>query len=148
MPFFDRLEYYKQEKDYKTTQLHNTYNFYKQPQDFVNNSSQDMENQENIPFHPRTGRSPEYRNVNNMPVGMYLYEKAFIKQRRNEILADQLDEEIRLRRQVKTTNNMSEKIVETIKYKRLEEIFELLDSDNDGIISNSKIDISNLPTSI
>jgi len=107
-----------------------------------------MQTQNPVPFHPRTGRSPSNRNANNMPIGMYLYEKAFIKQRRQEILADQLDEEVMLRHQIVKTNEMSDKIVETLKYKRLEEIFESLDSDNDGIISNSKIDISSLPTSI
>lgn len=47
-----------------------------------------------------------------------------------------------------TINETSNLIVETMKLKRLEEIFNYLDADRDGIISAGKIDISTLPTDI
>lgn len=154
MPFFDRLNYYEQEKDMKYQQLANTYGsgFGNYDNDWARRSgSGQMFNdtaQQYEPFRPRTGRSPVNRNTNNMPVGMYLYERAFIGQKRKELEKEKSNLEIRSKSLSKATNYMSDKIVEAIKYKRLEEIFYILDSDNDGIICNSKIDISGLPTDL
>lgn len=45
-------------------------------------------------------------------------------------------------------NEKSTKIFEKKKIRRLKQIFEMFDSDNDGIISPSKIDITNVPIEI
>ena len=46
------------------------------------------------------------------------------------------------------SSEKSNAIIEERKRKRLEELFRLFDSDGDGIISSSKIDISDVPTDI
>jgi hypothetical protein len=150
MSFYTRLNYYEQEGDYKRTKLLNTYanSFGGYGTNFKDPMDPEGDYAPPELFHPRTGRSPANRNLNNMPVGMYLYEKAFINQRKKDILKEEHESEIKQKRLVKNTTLMSEKIVDSIKFKRLEEIFDLLDSDNDGVISNSKIDISRLPTEI
>jgi Ca2+-binding EF-hand superfamily protein len=46
------------------------------------------------------------------------------------------------------SNEKSHQIIETIKRKKIIEIFKLLDSDGDGYISSTKIDIASVGTDI
>ena len=46
------------------------------------------------------------------------------------------------------SSDKSDLIVRSLRLKRLEEIFQLFDSDGDGLISPSRIDISEVPTDI
>ena len=100
------------------------------------------------PFRPKTGRNPQNRNANNMPVGMYLYEKGFMQHKKKDLQRRFFEDEAKQRTGTVKTNGMSDKIVEAMKMQRLEEVFNMMDSDNDGVICNSKIDISGLPTHI
>ncbi len=43
---------------------------------------------------------------------------------------------------------MSERLVENTKKAKMQEIFEIFDSDNDGAISAQKIDLQTLPTDL
>ena len=45
-------------------------------------------------------------------------------------------------------NKNSENIVENLKSRKIKELFQLLDSDHDGLISSKNIDISSIPTFI
>jgi hypothetical protein len=79
LPFFDRLNYYEQEKDANHARLQNTYsNGFGEKGNQTIQSGTLFEGHSEIqsePFHPKTGRSPAGRNMQNMPVGMYLYER-------------------------------------------------------------------------
>lgn len=162
MSFFDRLNYYEQEKGINYQKLQSSYhnNFFSNSNQFNINSENKSHisggmnnvshysNQIQEPFRPRTGRNPINRNTNNMPVGMYLYEKGFMQYKKKIQAKNEFEQDLKQKQSLKNTNTMSDKIVEAIKFKRLEEVFNVLDSDNDGVICNSKIDISQLPTNI
>ena len=98
---------------------------------------------------PDVGRDPLIeRNVENMPIGVHLYEQAFLTEQK--IMDRQMvtEEAIKAKREKSKTNNISNLIVEGKKHERLERIFQLLDDDDDGIISSSKICINNLPGNV
>jgi hypothetical protein len=100
-------------------------------------------------FMPDVGRDPLIeRNAENMPIGVHLYEQAFLTEQK--IMDRQMvtEEAIKAKREKPKTNNISNLIVEGKKHERLERIFQLLDDDDDGIISSSKISINNLPGNV
>ena len=78
-----------------------------------------------------------------MPIGDYLY----LNKIENELKKKELiSKEIRENEEGKArSNEKSQAIFENMKTKKIEEYFNLLDSDKDGEISAAKIEISNLP---
>lgn len=78
-----------------------------------------------------------------MPIGEYLYQNKIEKeQKKKELVSKEIkeNEESKAR-----SNEKSQAIFENIKTKKIEEFFNLLDSDKDGEISATKIEISKLP---
>ena len=83
-----------------------------------------------------------------MPIGEDLYEQGFIKEQKLMDKKITTEEEKNMKRNRVVTNNISNLIVEGKKSEKLERIFQLLDDDDDGIITSSKICINNLPANI
>lgn len=83
------------------------------------------------------------RNTHNLPIGDYLYlNKLEKEQKKHELITKEIRE---LEESKAKSNEKSTAIFETIKAKKIEEYFNLMDSDQDGEISASKIEISRLP---
>ena len=86
------------------------------------------------------------RNPEKIPIGEYLYKKKDEINRNKEKLIEKSKKEIELARA--HSIEKSESILENIKFKKLEEIFNCLDSNQDGYISAQEIEIGNLSTEI
>lgn len=156
MSFMERKNYFDQEKEMNHQRIATTYGstFTNSPSKNMRTSNLSLQkttqysvNNERLPFHPQTGKEPEHRNVNKMPVGMYLYEKGLVSWKRKKLVNEEIQKETKKAFNQVKTNSVSEKIVDELRYKKLKEIFEHLDNDNDGIISYNKIDISTLTNS-
>lgn len=86
------------------------------------------------------------RNPENLPVGDWLYNKSYqLAAKKDELKKHYFQEAMG---QKSGMNETSHLIIEAKKWRRLEEVFRALDSDNDGLISASKIEIGNLPADI
>lgn len=96
------------------------------------------------PFHPATGRSPKIRNINKVPIGTYLYQKGRISSEIKQNRKLEHDREISRSCSKKSTNSHSNKIMELKKFNRLEKVFTLMDSNQDGWIDLNNIDIKNI----
>lgn len=92
-------------------------------------------------FRPRTGR-PNQNRKRNKSVGHQLYHQAKMRQKGIEEKKSRQDEQQRNARNTRKTNNMTEKLIDHKKDKKFVELFRMLDSDGDGLISAQKIDIS------
>ena len=77
-------------------------------------------------------------------MGDYLYKKRTEIENHKKILLEKSCNELE-EKQKSIYNEKSFKIFESKKITRLKEIFNLFDSDNDGVISPLQIDISNVP---
>jgi len=86
-------------------------------------------------FHPRTGRAPLFnRNAADLPIGDYLYASGLEledEKARRRIEAEQ--EVYETVNQPKASSN-SDRLTEGMRRRRLREIFEMVDTDADGII--------------
>ena len=97
-------------------------------------------------FQPKVGRSPKNRPAEaKSKIGEHLYKHhKMITEKHNKL---KKDEELKLqekRRQIHQNNKMSDKLVDQTKRAKLNDIFDVFDSDQDGIISASKIDLHTL----
>lgn len=95
-------------------------------------------------FQPATGRSPKSRNKHNLDIGDYLYEESFkshLKKIKNEQFTRLSDV---MQSNGSKINSNSEMIMEEKKMERFKEIFSLLDSDCDGVISPQRVSIENI----
>lgn len=92
-------------------------------------------------FHPKVGRPPLARkDDDNLPVSEKLYnesKKRALEKEQKEFLRNNSQKRI-------VVQEKSEELLDHKKARNFHEIFLLLDSDNDGIISAEKIDISKL----
>eukprot|EP01017_Pseudomicrothorax_dubius_P019728 TRINITY_DN2168_c0_g1_i1.p1 TRINITY_DN2168_c0_g1~~TRINITY_DN2168_c0_g1_i1.p1 ORF type:complete len:546 (-),score=153.67 TRINITY_DN2168_c0_g1_i1:128-1705(-) len=91
-------------------------------------------------------RSPKGRNEGRLPIGDYLYKKSEEYSRRKRELVER-DTRSRFEARARS-NERSAAMVEDLRRRRLMDIFAMLDSDGDGQISASKVDITGLPTDI
>ena len=83
------------------------------------------------------------RNATNLPIGEYLYQNKVEKElKKKEIVSKEQRE---MEETKAKSNEKSNAIFENIKTKKIEEFFNLMDSDKDGEISANKIEISRLP---
>jgi hypothetical protein len=92
-------------------------------------------------FHPKVGRPPLVRkDDDNLPVSEKLYnesKKRALDKEQAEFMRNNSQKRI-------AVQEKSEELLDHKKARKFHEIFLLLDSDNDGIISAEKIDISRL----
>ena len=88
----------------------------------------------NNTYKPQIGRDPKIdRNSLGLPVGDYLYSQAKINREINK--HDKEPHSIAIRKE-------SKKLVENMKAKSYNMLFQLLDSNGDGIVSDSQVDFS------
>lgn len=107
-------------------------------------------------FKPKVGRPPLVKKENNnIPVTDKLYYDRFERDASNNSKRGKLKKSIlsieTQNSQMKShrvVNEKSEQILDQKKARKFHYIFTLLDSDNDGIISAEKIDISQLSPDI
>lgn len=98
-------------------------------------------------FQPQTGRGPKNgRYPQGVPIGEYLYNHRFEMENKQRDLLEK--EQRTLEANMARSNEKSHLIMENIKKKKLAEIFSFLDSDGDGYISSTKIDIASVGTDI
>lgn len=72
-------------------------------------------------FKPTTGREPKERNVKQLPIGEYLYEKGREKMERRSTQTQNNS------RRASIVSNKSEELFNNLKLNKLREVFELLD---------------------
>ncbi|CAD8197819.1 unnamed protein product [Paramecium octaurelia] len=91
-------------------------------------------------FRPKTGRPPESR-PDNLFDSLYNQAKT-LADKKAQLLSSSMDQAL-FQSQVKASHQ-SDKIIQQAIYNKLANIFDLLDSDQDGEIDSLRIDISNL----
>lgn len=96
-------------------------------------------------FEPAITKDPRFdRHLETSSVHEHLYAQKDHKKQLTEKLAQELDENIKAaQRSTKVTQN-SEKLLENFRRKAYENLFNLLDSDRDGVLTSEKVDISAL----
>ncbi|CAD8103598.1 unnamed protein product [Paramecium primaurelia] len=98
-------------------------------------------------YHPIIGRPPANdRNNSNLPIGDYLFQMRTVHEDHHNYLVEQ--ERQSIMNSMAKSSEKSSQIYEDKKRKVLEEIFSLLDSDGDGQISASSIEISGIQSEI
>lgn len=84
------------------------------------------------------------RNLGNVNIGEYLYSRKEVMEN-NKIEKQKLTEKSMLEmHSEKKVNKKSEVLFEKKKVRKFEEIFDTLDSDKDGVINASEIDIDTI----
>ncbi|CAD8122712.1 unnamed protein product [Paramecium sonneborni] len=95
-------------------------------------------------FRPKTGRPPEYRPENLFDT---LYNQAKeLSDKKAQLLSSSMDQAL-FQSQIKASHQ-SDKITQQSIYNKLSNIFDLLDSDQDGEIDSLRIDTTNLDPQI
>jgi len=109
-----------------------------EPKKFNNGQSIDKER-----FKPKIGRPPKNdRNKSALPIGEYLYEKnKEMKEHMNKMKEDEI-KKAKADCNFSFTGKESNQIIEGRKGEIFKEVFNLLDNDEDGIISYKSIDTS------
>ncbi|CAD8174122.1 unnamed protein product [Paramecium pentaurelia] len=98
-------------------------------------------------YRPIIGRPPNNdRNNSNLPIGDYLFQMRTVQEDHHNYLIEQ-QKQSHMNSLAKSSEK-SNQIYEDKKRKVLEEIFTLLDSDGDGQISASSIEISGIQSEI
>lgn len=98
-------------------------------------------------YKPIIKRGPiNKRKEDNISIGEYLYNSRVQKMKAQQ---DQvLKEHIRMEGSKFRASNKTNKIIDQKRIQKLEEIFQLLDSDEDGLISATNIDITKVPMEV
>ncbi|CAD8174015.1 unnamed protein product [Paramecium octaurelia] len=98
-------------------------------------------------YRPIIGRPPtNERNNSNLPIGEYLFQMRTVQEDHHNYLIEQQRQS--LMNSMAKSSEKSSQIYEDKKRKVLEDIFGLLDSDGDGQISASSIEISGIQAEI
>jgi len=96
-------------------------------------------------FRPKVGRSPMKKSHrSSKSIGNLLYDNNKVYKDRKQQLVKNHNDEIKQQLNTKHCKKSSEVLLEKMKNKRFSDLFEILDSNGDGLISAQKIDISNL----
>jgi hypothetical protein len=96
-------------------------------------------------FQPKINKSPLNQNHRNWKsIGNLLYDTTKIYKDKNNLRVKQIENEIHDKLNTRSTNKNSEALLEKMKTKRFAIIFNMLDSNFDGLVSAQKIDISKL----
>ena len=100
-------------------------------------------------FHPKVGRPPlAKRDTDNLPIAEKLYYDNAVRQEKKEVIKRINDFNQEKSANMKIVQEKSEELLDQKKARKFHEIFSVLDSDGDGIISAEKIDISQLSPNI
>lgn len=102
-------------------------------------------NEIKIEYKPKTGRAPKnIRNSAGLPIGDYLYSQSKVKQENYEKIRKLENEKYKKSSNSAIIKEESRKLVENMKNLSFQKIFELLDSDEDGIITAKDVDITSI----
>ncbi|KAL2642929.1 hypothetical protein R1flu_010516 [Riccia fluitans] len=86
-------------------------------------------------FTPVTGRKPQNkRNTNDLPIGEFLYQLRSSLDSKKQWLAEQEAQARRDQASCHYVGPRSQKLLEGIKQRRLQQIFDYLDHDKDGLV--------------
>eukprot|EP00347_Sterkiella_histriomuscorum_P019160 403342715 len=105
-------------------------------------------------FRPQTGRSPITRSIDNQAknkgnsIGEYLYQQHYKQLEKKQKLVQFQEKQLKDQHKNYTSNKVSQQIIQQKQRNKLSEIFQVLDSDNDGQISSKGIDIKSIPADI
>ncbi|KAH7306752.1 hypothetical protein KP509_22G028100 [Ceratopteris richardii] len=96
-------------------------------------------------FHPQTGRKPIFeRNTDAIPIGEFLYRLKFTLDNKKQTLMDRNVQKAKELANCQYVGLKSLKLLESIKSRSIQEIFDYLDVDKDGYVDLTKIDTKNL----
>lgn len=95
-------------------------------------------------FQPKINNYKLNRNLANVDIGDYLYSRKDMIESNRQERSKQLQHEAEQLVSAKKVNTRSEKLCEQKKLKKFGEIFAVLDSDADGVISAQDIDIDTI----
>ena len=105
----------------------------------------DIKNNDNNSFRPRISRGPKNINQRNVTVNLDgFYDKRITKEKK-ELQQSKKEEEIEKKN---LYNQKSKDIIIKMKIKKYKELFTLLDSDQDGVISADKIQLTKVEENI
>lgn len=77
----------------------------------------------------------------NLPIGDYLHEQNELKQQKILLAKEQLAGHYRELQNSQQVSDTSERIYKQYLYKKFAKLFELLDNDEDGLISSTTINL-------
>ena len=105
----------------------------------------DIKNNDNNSFRPRISRGPKNINQRNVTVNLDgFYDKRITKEKK-ELQQSKKEEELEKKN---LYNQKSKDIIIKMKIKKYKELFTLLDSDQDGVISADKIQLTKVEENI
>ncbi len=91
---------------------------------------------------PVTGRPPKIeRNTASLPIGDYLYSQSRVRDEKKEVKRRQAEEK-KIGGGTQLIKEESRRLVENMKMASYQKLFDMLDSDQDGIITAKDVDIS------
>ena len=100
-------------------------------------------------FHPKIGRQPSsQRNNSSLPIGDFLFASRHEKQDVLQRLSKRQEEHIVRSANRRKTTKTSETIVETLKQRRFQEIFNALDESGTGVLDLTEVSLDVLNPSI
>lgn len=100
-------------------------------------------------FRPQTGRKPyAERNSDAIPIGDFLYQLKFALDSKKRTIVDRNIQKAKELANCQYVGSKSSKLLENIKTRSVQDIFEYLDTDKDGSIDLTKVDVKNLSDEI
>lgn len=100
-------------------------------------------------FKPKICRSPvNKKHRSSKSIGNLLYENKTVYNEKKQKLIEEHEKEINEQINQKHCKPSSEAMIETLKFKRFAMMFQLLDSNGDGLISAQKINLSHLSADV
>ena len=110
-----------------------------------NDLNRNSKNDDNNNFRPRISRGPKNINQRNITVNLEgFYDKRITKEKKELLQSKKEDEE----EKKILYNQKSKDIIIKMKIKKYKELFSLLDSDNDGLISAEKIQLTKVEENV
>ena len=110
-----------------------------------NELNKNSKNNDNNDFRPRISRGPKNINQRNITVNLEgFYDKRITKEKKELLQSKKEDEE----EKKILYNQKSKDIIIKMKIKKYKELFSLLDSDNDGLISSDKIQLTKVEENV
>ncbi|KAH7426022.1 hypothetical protein KP509_11G081800 [Ceratopteris richardii] len=100
-------------------------------------------------FRPQTGRKPYLeRNTDAVPIGDFLYQLKFALDKKKHALMDRNIQKAKELANCQYVSSNSSKILESIKSRSIQEIFDYLDVDQDGYIDLTNADTKDLSNEV
>ena len=109
------------------------------------NSDKNSKNNDNNNFRPRISRGPKNINQRNVTVNLDGFYDQRITKEKKELQQSKKEDELEKKN---LYNQKSKDIIIKMKIKKYKELFALLDSDQDGVISEDKIQLTKVEENI